>query len=83
VLWLRAREVWIHRADLTSGATFDDFPADFLEALIDDVRSALRVPVDDLRVTGSPAAVAAWLTGRSAGGGLSSSQPLPDLPSWL
>lgn len=35
--WMRAREVMVHAVDLGAGVGFDDFPADFLAALIDDI----------------------------------------------
>ncbi|PZG16616.1 hypothetical protein C1I98_38915, partial [Spongiactinospora gelatinilytica] len=35
--WLRAREAWIHSVDLDTGIGFDAFPADFVDALLDDV----------------------------------------------
>ncbi|GAB2976264.1 maleylpyruvate isomerase family mycothiol-dependent enzyme [Amycolatopsis acidiphila] len=35
--WLRVREVWIHLVDLGTGVTFEDFPAELLDALITDI----------------------------------------------
>ncbi|MGW3606357.1 maleylpyruvate isomerase family mycothiol-dependent enzyme [Micromonospora sp. NPDC005161] len=35
--WMRAREVMIHAVDLGAGVGFDDLPADFLAALLDDI----------------------------------------------
>ncbi|AWW41564.1 maleylpyruvate isomerase family mycothiol-dependent enzyme [Streptomyces cadmiisoli] len=40
--WLRSREVWIHAYDLPGDGDFADFPADFLDALIEDVVSRRR-----------------------------------------
>jgi maleylpyruvate isomerase len=37
VPWMRAKEVWVHGADLRAGLTFADLPADFCAALVDDV----------------------------------------------
>ena len=34
--WIRAREVWIHAVDLNAGADFADFPAAFINKLIDE-----------------------------------------------
>jgi maleylpyruvate isomerase len=34
--WIRAREVWIHAVDLNAGGDFADFPAVFVDKLIDD-----------------------------------------------
>jgi maleylpyruvate isomerase len=54
--WMRTREVWIHAVDLAAGATFEQFPPAFVDALIDDVielrrrreqRPALVVAPDD------------------------------------
>jgi maleylpyruvate isomerase len=35
--WMRAREVMVHAVDLGARVTFDDLPADFLAALVDDI----------------------------------------------
>ncbi|MFI6454449.1 maleylpyruvate isomerase family mycothiol-dependent enzyme [Streptosporangium amethystogenes] len=35
--WMRAREVMVHAVDLGAEVGFDDLPADFLAALIDDI----------------------------------------------
>jgi maleylpyruvate isomerase len=35
--WMRAKEVWIHAADLDAGVGFDDFPAELCAALLTDV----------------------------------------------
>lgn len=35
--WMRTREVWIHGVDLGAGATYAGFPADLVDALIDDL----------------------------------------------
>jgi len=34
--WIRAREVWIHAVDLNAGGDFADFPAVFVDRLIDE-----------------------------------------------
>lgn len=60
--WLRAREVCVHAVDLAHGTTFADLPADFLRALVADVR-ARRGDVPE--VDGPLPEVAAWLTGRA------------------
>jgi maleylpyruvate isomerase len=41
-LWMRTREVWLHAVDLDSGASFADFPAEFLDHLLADVLSTWR-----------------------------------------
>lgn len=95
VLWMRSREVWVHQADLGTGITFDSFPADFLVELIGDVTGSMtglsvRIEAGEHTwtagdgsptVSGTPAAVAAWLTGRSAGDDLHGARP--ELPGWL
>ena len=40
--WMRAREVWIHAVDLDNGASFADFPPDFLDALLSDIAAMWR-----------------------------------------
>lgn len=101
--WMRDREVWVHAVDLRAGTTWDDLPADFLTALLDDVTSrrsakgggpALAVAATDtghtweVTGTGAPvqvsaplAAVAGYLTGRTATAGPLTA--LPALPPWL
>lgn len=37
-VWMRTREVWIHAVDLANGATYRDFPAELVDALLADVR---------------------------------------------
>lgn len=99
VPWMRCREVWVHAADLDTGATFEDTPQDVLAALVADVfgtwkrrdqAPSLTVVAGNRRwgsgaqaVTGPLPAIAAWLTGRSAGQGLDAAGPLPALPPWL
>jgi maleylpyruvate isomerase len=95
VFWMRSREVWVHQADLGTGLTFAGFPEDFLVELIGDVTGALTGPglrieaggrswtmgAGGATVSGTPAAVAAWLTGRSAGADVEGTKP--ELPDWL
>lgn len=109
VPWMRTREVMVHAVDLATGVTFADLPADFNEALVDDIvgkrsqgradgDSPVRVTTNDTTqatwelpgegepttVTGSLAAVTAWLAGRSADGvSTTDGSPLPTLPAWL
>jgi maleylpyruvate isomerase len=59
--WMRAREVMVHAVDLGTGLTFTDLPADFLAALIVDIRIKRgEVP----EIDGPLADQAAWLAGR-------------------
>ncbi|MEU8246172.1 maleylpyruvate isomerase family mycothiol-dependent enzyme [Nonomuraea sp. NPDC048916] len=37
IVWMRAREVWVHAVDLGSGGRFEDFPPAFVDALLTDV----------------------------------------------
>lgn len=101
VLWMRAREVWVHQADLATGIGYDSFPGDYLIELIGDVTGSLAsrpgvppvrieaggrtwtIGAGELAVSGSPGAVAAWLTGRSDGGDLHADGSPPALPDWL
>ena len=56
--WLRSREVWIHATDLPSGGDFTAFPADFIDALIDDALQRRRTTQSldlDLQATDRPA----------------------------
>jgi maleylpyruvate isomerase len=46
VPWLRTREVYIHAVDLAASASFDDIPADVLEALFDDATKLLSTRDD-------------------------------------
>jgi len=36
-VWMRTREVWIHAVDLRNGASVDDFPAELVDLLLDDL----------------------------------------------
>lgn len=36
-VWMRTREVWIHAVDLGNGGSFDDFPPEFISAILVDV----------------------------------------------
>jgi maleylpyruvate isomerase len=107
--WMRAREVLVHAVDLGTGVGFDDLPADFLVALLDDITGkrsasagtpsagpALVVEPTDrddrwlvagdgepVLVTGTLAAVTAYLAGRGRTGVTSPEHPVPPLPAWL
>jgi maleylpyruvate isomerase len=99
VIWMRCREVYVHSVDLNSGVEFGDIPADVLAGIVDEVFRAwdrqdttpdVVVFAGDgewgtgsLAVSGSLPEVAAWLSGRSTGGGLRADGPLPTLPPWL
>jgi maleylpyruvate isomerase len=98
LLWLRAREVWVHAVDLDAGVGFADVPDDVLAAVVDDVfrKWDTRDAVPDvalfagdrewgtgaLAVAGTLPAVAAWITGRGDGADLQADGPLPTLAPW-
>ena len=81
--WLRAREVMVHAVDLDGGIGFPDLPEDFCAALRANIiatRGESAVPT----VTGAPADVTAWLSGRPYGGVTTTSgEPAPPLPPWM
>ena len=99
VPWMRCREVWVHAVDLDAGVGFAEVPEGVLSALVDDVFTMWRRRGEDpgvtvlvggrtwgsggVAVSGSLAAVAGWLTGRSDGAGLRSDGPLSPAPRWL
>lgn len=58
ILWMRAREVYVHAIDLSAGVTFDDLPAGFVTALLADA-------VRKRAAAGEGPELAAWLTGRA------------------
>ena len=81
--WMRAREVYIHTIDLSAGTQWQDLPAGFLAALLDDV-TARRSSKG-----GGPAlAAAATDTGHTwevagTGAPVPVSAPLADLAAYL
>ncbi|MFJ1764268.1 maleylpyruvate isomerase family mycothiol-dependent enzyme [Amycolatopsis sp. NPDC088138] len=75
-VFARWREVWIHAVDLDA-ATPDDWPGEFCEHAVGFLKE--RLP-DDAIVTGPPRALAAWLSGRDSGSGLTGD--LPELGPW-
>jgi maleylpyruvate isomerase len=89
----RWREVEVHGVDTATGWTWSDA---FLPRLLDELVRRLDLPAlvvesddgsrrgdDGLVVRGSADALARWLSGRSAGEGVTAeSGPLPVLPPW-
>ncbi|WP_326947583.1 maleylpyruvate isomerase family mycothiol-dependent enzyme [Amycolatopsis sp. NBC_01307] len=75
-VFARWREVWIHAVDV-GAATPADWPGDFCEHAVDFLKE--RLPHDAI-VTGPPRALAAWLSGRDTGDGLTGD--LPELGPW-
>jgi maleylpyruvate isomerase len=94
----RLVEVEVHHADLTAGYGPDDWPGRFAVDLLDILVAAVPIsftvrpsgsersekPAAEPVVSGSPAHLAAWLAGRSAGSDLTvtPSGPLPEVPTW-
>ena len=99
VLWMRAREVWVHSVDLDAGGGFGRLPDTLLVALIDDVHRTWQRRQQDpgttvvagthtwgsgpARVTGDLPDITAWVTGRARPPALQTSGPLPVLPAWI
>ena len=82
--WARWREVEMHRVDLGLGHEPADWEPAFAGRLLEELleRTGLRAQVAD-RVRGPAHELAAWLSGRSDGGGLQvlhGSLPVP--PPW-
>jgi maleylpyruvate isomerase len=77
--WIRWREVEVHAVDLAADYRPADWPAEFLRRLLAELAGwPDRPPLDG--ITGPDYALAAWLSGRSAGEDLQGD--LPDLPVW-
>ena len=68
IVWMRAREIAIHTVDLDAGVSFANLPEGITTALAVDV-------VRNRAATGQAAALAEWLTGRTA--------TAPTLGPWL
>lgn len=96
LVWSRTREVQVHRVDLAADYGPADWPEEFAVRLLaqlldrDDLppltldagRGPLPVSGGGQRVAGSPAALTAWLSGRSDGADLETDGPLPAIPDW-
>jgi maleylpyruvate isomerase len=79
--WMRSREVMIHAVDFGTGLTFADLPADFLEALCEDIRTQ-RGDVPELR--GPLPELTAYLAGRPYTNVTGpEGDPAQPLPPWL
>ena len=77
--WIRWREVEVHAVDLASDYRPEDWPPEFVRRLLAELAEwPDRPPLDG--ITGPDHALAAWLSGRSAGEDLQGE--LPDLPEW-
>jgi len=96
LVWSRWKEVLVHRVDLDAGCSWRHWPDAFAIRLLhvlvdrDDLpamtldagRGLLGVGGGGGVVTGTPAALAAWLIGRSDGTDLSADGALPQVPPW-
>ncbi len=99
VPWARLREVEVHHVDLAAGYTAGDWSEAFALRLLREVVSGLTDDLvlrpaglehplvvgrgGDVTVSGPTPAMAAWLTGRGDGTGLTSSTgELPTPPRW-
>lgn len=93
--WARWREVEVHRVDLGAGYGPRDWEPQFAQRLLAELlrrtdlppmvidAGSVSVGSEGPRVSGTVAAVAAWLSGRSDGSDLQvEGGPLPDLPPW-
>jgi maleylpyruvate isomerase len=81
VLWMRAREMWVHSVDLDVGASFADFPPPMLTALLTDVGAALEAKEDcpPLRLVAEDGI---WTIGDQAVA-VTVSGTTPELAAWL
>jgi maleylpyruvate isomerase len=69
VLWLRAREVWIHAIDLDAGASFTDLPRPMLRELLTDAAATLGARPDFPRLLLVPSDESrTWTVGEVAPG---------------
>lgn len=82
IAWMRAREVWIHAVDLDVGASFADFPAPMLAALLSDAAATIgaKPGCPGLRLVDG---AASWSLGAVGDGSVEVIGPLPELAAWL
>lgn len=79
VPWMRAKEVWVHGADLDAGLTFADLPADCCAALVDDVHGLFGARDETPDVT-----IVATDVDRTWGSGAERVQgPVGGIAAWL
>ena len=88
VLWLRAREVWIHAIDLDAGASFADLPRPMLRELLTDAAATLGARPDFPRLLLVPSDESrTWTVGEappgSAEGPLEVRGTAAELAAWL
>jgi maleylpyruvate isomerase len=83
LLWLRAREVWIHAVDLDAGASFTDLPRPMLRELLTDAAASLGARPDFPRLLLAPNDESrTWTVGEGADP-LEVRGPAAELAAWL
>ena len=84
VPWMRSREVWIHAADLATGLSFADLPADFLSALCDDVITRRGAQPGQALILTTTDTGGSWeLPGDGTAAAVSLPGPLADVAAYL
>lgn len=99
VPWMRAREAWIHAADLGAGVGFGDFPAPLVDRLLTEITRQRTAPALLLEATDrdrtwfvdgpdpvrvtGPAAGLARWLTGRGAAEVTAAGPLPDLGRWL
>jgi maleylpyruvate isomerase len=83
LLWLRAREVWIHAVDLDAGASFADLPRPMLRELLTDAAASMGARPDFPRLRLAPSDESrTWSVGEGPDP-LEVRGPVAELAAWL
>jgi maleylpyruvate isomerase len=83
LLWLRAREVWIHAIDLDAGASFGDLPRPMLRELLTDAAGTLGARPDFPRLILVPSDESRTWTVGEGPDPLEVRGPAAELAAWL
>jgi maleylpyruvate isomerase len=83
VLWLRARETWIHAIDLDAGASFADLPRPMLRELLTDAAATLGARPDFPRLLLVPSDESRTWTVGEGGEPLEVRGTAAELAAWL
>jgi maleylpyruvate isomerase len=83
LLWLRAREVWIHAIDLDAGASFADLPRPMLRELLTDAAGTLGARPDFPRLILAPSDESRTWTVGEGSDPLEVRGPAAELAAWL
>jgi maleylpyruvate isomerase len=83
LLWLRAREVWIHAVDLDAGASFADLPRPMLRELLTDAAATLGARPDFPRLLLAPSDESRTWTVGEGPDPLEVRGPAAELAAWL